>query len=565
MKFCLNKLEILLIFAIFFLVGTYAVPDVNEAHYIEKAAHFWNPDYVHGDFFLDSQDAHAVFYWTFGWLTLLFPMETVIWIGRCLTWFGMAAGWWRMTRPVFKRWGFGVLSALLFLFLNQKCSCAGEWVVGGVEAQGFAYVFVFFGLGELFRNRWNRALVFFGIGAMFHVLVGGWCIAALGIAWLVLNIHERTLKKNGSPADLEKCFLPSLRELLPGLTAAVLFTLPALVPALQLNADVPAETARNATYLYVYERLPHHLLLSHMAEHNSVKLGLFALLILVWGFLCARPRTSHGDMTFRTFICGALVIAMIGWGINLFIEIAPDKAASLLRYYWFRLADVMLPLGVSLLFIRYADGLCQNTRLSGQNTISGRRLSGMVLLGMAVLASGMTFYGALGKFSKPMRPRSCSGASRGETWQELCRFARENTEKDALFVVPYTTRTFRWFARRGEVGVWKDIPQDAGGLCEWWERMQDQFYAFDINKPGQTYGRAGSFTQMPKAKIELLKTKYGADYIVRNKHDLKGRHILMKTRNGIEDYELVFENKDFELRRLSDTKREEAAQDQASP
>ena len=547
MKFCLNKLEILLIFTAFFLVGTYAVPDVNEAHYIEKAAHFWDPDYVHGDFFLDSKDAHAVFYWTFGWLTLLFPMETVIWIGRSLTWFGMAAGWHWMTRPIFKRWGLGVLSALFFLFLNQNCSCAGEWVVGGVEAKGFSYVFVFFGLGELFRNRWNRALFLFGISAMFHVLVGGWCITALGIAWIVLKFYERDLQKSGTPEDLEKCFLPSLRELLPGLTAAVLFTLPALVPALQLNADVPAETARNATHLYVYERLPHHLLLSHMAEHNTEKLGLFGVLILVWNFLCARPRTSHGDMTFRTFIYAALGIAVIGWGINLFIEIAPDAAASLLRYYWFRLADIMLPLGVALLFIRYADGLCRST-------VSSHRLRGVLLLGLVILASGMTLYSSLGKFSKPMRPRSCSGASRGETWQELCRFARENTEKDALFVVPYTTRTFRWFARRGEVGVWKDIPQDAGGLCEWWERMQDQFYAFDISKPGQTYGRAGSFTQMPKAKIELLKTKYGADYIVRNKHDLKGRHILMETPNGIEDYELIFENKDFELRRLSDAR-----------
>ena len=62
MKLFTNFLEIALIFLLFALYGAYAVPDTNEAHYLGKAAHFWNPNYVQNDFFLNSPDAHGVFY-----------------------------------------------------------------------------------------------------------------------------------------------------------------------------------------------------------------------------------------------------------------------------------------------------------------------------------------------------------------------------------------------------------------------------------------------------------------------------------------------------------------------
>ena len=42
---------------------------------------------------------------------------------------------------------------------------------------------------------------------------------------------------------------------------------------------------------------------------------------------------------------------------------------------------------------------------------------------------------------------------------------------DALFLTPRMSQTFRWYASRGEVVNWKDIPQDAKGIVEWWRRL----------------------------------------------------------------------------------------------
>ena len=62
---------------------------------------------------------------------------------------------------------------------------AGEWVIGGVEAKGFAYVLVFLGLEALAANRWNRVWLLLGAASAFHVLVGGWAAVAAGLAWLL--------------------------------------------------------------------------------------------------------------------------------------------------------------------------------------------------------------------------------------------------------------------------------------------------------------------------------------------------------------------------------------------
>src|SRR5688500_11446594 len=48
--------EIALVFVVFATYAAWPVPDVNEAHYLTKARHFWDPAWVAGDFFLDSAD-----------------------------------------------------------------------------------------------------------------------------------------------------------------------------------------------------------------------------------------------------------------------------------------------------------------------------------------------------------------------------------------------------------------------------------------------------------------------------------------------------------------------------
>src|SRR5262249_20225768 len=131
--------EIAVVFAVFFMHGAWPIPDVNETGYVAKAAHFWDPQKFAGDFFCQTADAHVVFYAAFGWLTKLgWPLDSVAWIGRIATWLLLATAWRGLSYAIVPRPWLAVLSAQLFVMLTEQAHMAGEWIVGGVEAKGFA-------------------------------------------------------------------------------------------------------------------------------------------------------------------------------------------------------------------------------------------------------------------------------------------------------------------------------------------------------------------------------------------------------------------------------------------
>ncbi|MDO4574234.1 MAG: hypothetical protein Q4D98_03365 [Planctomycetia bacterium] len=517
-------LEALLIFAAFALFGAYAVPDVNEAHYLGKAAFFWNPDYAPNDFFLSSPDAHAVFYLSFGWLTRCFDINTVAWIGRVLTWLLLAAGWLSMTRAILGKWGMGLFSALVFLTVQSRFSFAGEWVVGGVEAKGFAFALMFFGLGAWFRGHWNRCWVLLGCSAMFHVLVGGWAILGVGVSWLILRNYG---------GDREA---PKLVSMLPWLTLAFLLSLPALVPALLLNRDVPSQAVEIADKLYVFERLPHHLLLSFIAQRTPDKLIYFGGLFLIWSYLACRPRFSDADMRLRTFVYASLMFMACGWGINLFLNTHPATVAALLRFYWFRLVDVTLPMGVAVVGVLF----CSQTTMPGDRNWKLRR--GILTAALLFLAC-LAMTDSLRRLAQNAPPRSCSGAAKYTDWLALCDYVKNNTEPADIFAVPYTTRTFTWYTNRPVVGVWKDIPQDASHLVAWWNRMQMQYYGLDLTSPVHAYGRLRSFGLLPRERFGKMKERYQVKYVVSVKGDFPEKPVYENGAFGLWKIEDLMENK----------------------
>ena len=92
-RWMLAVLEVALLFLLLFVFAASPPPGDDEPHYLGKAKQYWNPDWLAGDFFLETPDAHVVFNWTVGWLTLLFSLNTVAWISRCAAWLLLAIAW----------------------------------------------------------------------------------------------------------------------------------------------------------------------------------------------------------------------------------------------------------------------------------------------------------------------------------------------------------------------------------------------------------------------------------------------------------------------------------------
>jgi hypothetical protein len=57
-------------------------------------------------------------------------------------------------------------------------------------------------------------------------------------------------------------------------------------------------------------------------------------------------------------------------------------------------------------------------------------------------------------------------------WLKACRWLHDHTPHDALAYAPNEDWAIKWYAERAEYVNFKDCPQDAAGIVEWYERQR---------------------------------------------------------------------------------------------
>jgi len=496
--------EWVVVLAVFAWQGAWPVPDVNEPYYLGKAVHFWNPEWCPRDDFFATGDAHEVFYFTFGWLSLFLPLPVLAWTGRVVTWALLAAGWCFFARRLGLRGWTLVLSAILFAAFQERLAMAGEWVIGGVEAKGFAYAIVLFGLGMLAAGRWRASLVLLGLATAFHVLVGGWSLVAIFLAWLM----------NGRQ--------PHWKIVWPAAVTAGILALPGVIPSLALTWNVPPEILREANRIYTFERLAHHLVPGCFTPEDATRFLILTGLYFGASFLWRGPvewqRIHH-------FVLGSLAIALAGWILSWTVAVWPEFAAAVLRYYWFRLSDVAVPMAAALWI-----GMVAGNRI----VVSRPFRAALVTLGTVGCLLHLSSYVPVR--TRPILPRTewtdvmWSTWQSGQTavwwsiwqedpiarrefrqWREVCQWISANTPADARFLAPLTKSTFKWYAGRSEVVTWKEIPQDARSIVAWWAKLKDIYL---INDPIRGEWWARNATDLGEVRLSALAQRYQFEYIL---------------------------------------------------
>jgi hypothetical protein len=296
--------------------------------------------------------------------------------------------------------------------------------------------------------------------------------------------------------------------MLPAIGAALILALPGLLPALSLNHGVGAEVVREANSIYVYQRLAHHLVFHRFPHWQMAR---HAILLVAWLAVCrATPCPlgcgALGQRPLRGFVAGAVLIALAGIAIDQSLLHHLDMAAGLLRYYWYRLSDAILPVGACLAIAAWLVDLRARRPAWGQ-----------VALIAAVLAAGGNL--ALTNYQRredlrpgadvqmlpawadnPVRTRLAC-----DDWRQTCQWIAENTPQKACFITPRMQQTFKWYAERSEVCSWKDVPQDAAELVAWWQRHQDLYPRRVVS---------GGLAAHGEQRLRELARKYGADYVV---------------------------------------------------
>ena len=479
------------------------IPAVNEPHYLTKARHYWQPDWNPHDFFLASPPAHTVFYWVMGPIVLVVGNGAAAALGRVLACGLLAAGWLSFANRVLAKpeevrpqtthsgspsvhgvSGIAELLALvLFLGIQAIGNLSGEWLVGGIEAKVVTYAGFLWAFGLATRSdphtNWSATLfgMIVGLSVAMHPVVGGWIVlAVLGsflfqqLASACLSMWSSRRSENSSrgdpvqsPGERPSDERPShSRQLLftrrqwAVATAAASVTAPwGLVPAIQLLlTNVPPETRFAGTYIQVYYRLAHHL--DPMTFPAAAWAG-YAALLCVWlvgacvsgGFRTGAARWWFGIVLASVLFAGAGLL--VGYGARPAVQMPGyDWRMHLLKFYPFRLVDLLLPIAVAVL-------------LAGQVCRGGRWPAPIV----TVLSLAAILVVPVLRVDSQTRP----SPERIGAWNEACQWIASHLPETALVQTPHSNHDFKWRSGRAEYVSFKDCPQDAAGIVEWNRRL----------------------------------------------------------------------------------------------
>ena len=482
-------LEVALLVGLFFIYAGDSAPMVNEAHYLVKAKNFWDPGWCSHDMFVASDKVHTTFYVLFGWPTKYLSLTQTAWLGRVVGWLLLAIGLQRLSWVVFRRSFVAPAVAVLWIAGVEYGNLAGEWVVGGIEAKVPAYGLILLALAYLIERRWNWVWVLLGSAAAFHVLSGGWAvIAVMGCWW-------KTERKR--PGGV-KLFTPALF-----LGGAV--SLLGLIPALSMSLGADSEQAAMAARIYSYFRIKHHLLPADFFLSWYLRFG--ALVLMMAGGVALYGKRDEAIRTLGWFVSATLGISVVGLLLGFLPSYAPDLAAKLLRYYWFRLADAMVPLMVAVLVVRMV--------VDHRHKI---RVIGLVGLMLAVALCSNSVWRSCSRAVPPSVSNDLLGFEAGASaevqqrvyrdWLNVCRWVRNSSDEQEVFLTPRNQQTFKWFTGRAEVVNWKDVPQNPSALLEWYERFKEVYPSRIGNR------RTANRVSIRYPSLLALRKKYNVQYLI---------------------------------------------------
>lgn len=469
------------------------VPGPNEPYYLCKAKHYWDPGFCPDDVFLESANAHRVFYQTVGLLTRFLTLEQTAWLGRVIAYGLLAVGWTSCLRSITGDVRHALWSAWVFLALANFGNLSGEWMVGGLESKVFAYAFLLWGIAKLLNRRTVTAAALFGLAISFHPVVGVWGAIAAGTAIISYRVFrgKRPVSSRGNiDGSLRDASTAPQRNEKPGFfrpaagPAAAVFllcALPGLIPALVLVFSGGHSDAATANRILVFDRLAHHLDPMHFRTIDAGTYEIpvawlqYALMLAFWLLLRTRVAKTPGESWFCRFVlAGGLIVLgglLVGWmprdenGYPAPDAMLVDLRVALMKFYPYRLFDAALPIALAAAF---AQVLSRDDAPSSSLRRGGRATRFAVNSGL---------FGTLLAFALlwPIADRNPSHMTpeQRRNWIDVCRWVRDNTPDDAQVCTPGGSWAFKWYAQRAEFWSHKDVPQDTAGIIEWRRRRAD--------------------------------------------------------------------------------------------
>lgn len=417
----------------------------NELDRLPHALQSYNPNWLPHDWYLNLRaNPYQVFDALLGPLVSAFGFHLGVVVGRLCVYLLLAVALGHLMCSL-KLWTTLGLAAAFVFFLHQSL-VAGEWIAGGVEAKTIAYACVLLSLSYALRQQLKLTCIFAGLAISLHLLVGGFSLFCLILA----GLREYRFPR--------KDWL-SLRPALGWLFLTGSFGWWHLCQRLLLRDDADRLFAG---LVYVVGRNPHHLLPAAWAPGfwwAYLAMALLVFLVLAWRGPSARNRFL---LTY-----GAGSILLFGFGLLLFA----CRLIPFLKYYWFRLADVMVPflsllllvLGVQHTLI-YLHPYTVRFVKSGRMHLLIKGLASVIIIAMLAVSAWQIKVPSLRPDGPPLKLLNRHA-------KPMLTWIAEHTPRESVFLVDPLLWDFYIVARRAMFVSAKHVPHLDSDILEWFERM----------------------------------------------------------------------------------------------
>lgn len=441
----------------------------NELDVLPFAYQTYNPQWIPADWYLNLPITYRyLFSYCIGFFIHHLGFVTTTVIGRIISYFLFAFVSIKFTEALQKQnfTAINLLPIVLFFALFKSGLGAGEWLLGGLDTKVFAYISILTSLYYLHQNKLGKTLFFTGLALSFHLLIGAFHTLAIGLL-LLFQVLQQQHSFKALVYRIPFFFLGGPIGIYGIIT--------------QLATQAQSET--NEGWLtYVTLRVPFHTLPSEFATEFWLKLALFALL----NVLFLRVKSLKKIATYNLVFIGLALVGTIAFYLINLVEF--------MRYYWFRMADALLPLLTCIALVSWIVNQYEATLLKrGTKRIA---IAFSVGISTAVLI--------------PKIPEKAPEFIVNED-AEMSVWVQQNTPKNSVII---TTPYYDYFYlnyQRPQFVSWKHAPQSNANMLEWHKRLKLLNKGYELT---DLQSVINNYKQISTADIQAIQKEFLVDYIL---------------------------------------------------
>jgi hypothetical protein len=407
----------------------------NECSILVTARHFVDPNWIKGDWWLSTGiEYESLFNFFAGMLYKISNFSLTFILGRLFVY----SLWSYIFAKILIELKISVwLAPFLFYAIQQNQSMGfGEWMIPGFETKSFAYLAVFGSILCLKKERYKCAFLFLGLSISFHVLIGLYLTFAI---FCVLIMDKRI-------SDQIHFERNNLLKYIPVVLAGASVGIIAIVKWKLSGANVDAGAVDMGGIIYVTKRVAHHVLFKF-----RMSILIFSISFITISFVYNK---KYSGSFFARMLIGMCYMTLVYFTIGFFVaEFCP---VQYMKFYFFRTADVLLPLTTFLLLFSIGSQFYYshfNSKVIKSILI--------VLLLFGIYRGTVKCYDGFHKFRDTFTDQQ----------NDAYAWIKNNTKPADVFMVESSNTTFYVNAERPIFVAFKHSPQKEKHIVEWFRRM----------------------------------------------------------------------------------------------